>query len=217
MTIIKRDTTRRDSMRGHYAGFITRYVAFLIDILLIAAVSFTLITVTRVTLSFFGLDQILAQLAARLGIGGERAAIGSALRWFLTLACSFLVFGVYSILSWLLVGKTVGKALMGLRVLGLDGARITVKQALTRSIGYYLSALALLLGFLWVLVDDRRQGWHDKLARTVVVYEWDARYEERYVTVIKEIRGARARRQAARERATREALEQNQTEQAGHG
>ena len=215
MTIIKRTTIPPDSLRGYYAGFVTRYVAFLIDVLLIAAVSFILVSVAQVTLAFFGLDQLLAQLKETLGLGAQREAVSAAMRWFLTLAASLLVFGLYSIISWLLVGKTVGKALMGLRVLGDDGRRIKVKGAVIRALGYYVSALALLLGFLWVLVDDRRQAWHDKFARTVVVYEWDARYEERFVTAMDDFREARQRRQAAREQAVREAVEGDQTEQAG--
>jgi uncharacterized RDD family membrane protein YckC len=46
---------------------------------------------------------------------------------------------------------------------------------LRRYVGYYLSALALYAGYWWVLIDNRRQGWHDKLAGTIVVYAWDAR------------------------------------------
>ena len=43
-------------------------------------------------------------------------------------------------------------------------------QALTRYVGYFVSTLPLLAGLAWVAVDARKQGWHDKMARTVVVY-----------------------------------------------
>ena len=43
------------------------------------------------------------------------------------------------------------------------------RQLLIRYIGYYLSTIPLLLGLVWVAVDPRKQGWHDKLAGTVVV------------------------------------------------
>ncbi len=133
--------------------------------------------------------------------------LNAALRWLLTIAGGFLTFGVYSIAAWLLVGKTVGKALMGLRVLGQDGRRLNFWQALIRALGYYVSGLALFIGFLWVLVDDRRQAWHDKLARTIVVYEWDAQYEERLVGAVQALNDSNQRRQAAREDATRLAAE----------
>lgn len=61
-----------------------------------------------------------------------------------------------------------------------------------RVLGYYISFLALFLGFLWVLVDDRRQGWHDKIADTIVVYDWEARLGKR-------MREWLARRQIERE------------------
>jgi uncharacterized RDD family membrane protein YckC len=46
--------------------------------------------------------------------------------------------------------------------------------ALRRFIGYFISGI-LFLGFLWVLLDSRRQGWHDKIAGTFVIYSWEAK------------------------------------------
>lgn len=207
MTIIKREAVRPDSLRGHYAGFVTRYLAFLLDVLLIAAGSFILIAILRTTFTFFGIDQLVTEIRNALGLDRTSAVVTGTVRWLGTVFWSFLVFGVYSIISWMLVGKTVGKALMGLRVLGDNGKRITLKQALKRSLGYYLSALPLFLGFLWVLMDDRRQTWHDKLASTLVVYEWDAQHEERFVAAVQEFRQAREQRRLTREREARVALE----------
>lgn len=50
-----------------------------------------------------------------------------------------------------------------------------------------IAAMPLFLGYLWVLVDDERQTWHDRLAKTIVVYEWDARYEERLVGAVRHL------------------------------
>lgn len=199
-------TTRRvvlppPSQRGHYAGFVTRYLAFLLDVLLVAVAAFLLVTILRVTLAFFG----FRGLALQTGAGATPASAGLSpgmdvlLRWLLTIAGSFLGFGIYSIVGWLLVGKTVGKALMGLRVLGQDGRRLSLRQAVVRALGYYLSGLPLFIGFLWVLADDRRQAWHDKLAGTFVVYEWDARHEERYVAAMSQWRAALSRRRPGRD------------------
>ncbi len=44
-------------------------------------------------------------------------------------------------------------------------------QLVLRYLGYYVSAIPFGLGFLWVAFDPRKQGWHDKIARTVVVRE----------------------------------------------
>lgn len=207
---IKRIAPPPDSLRGHTAGFVTRYVAFLIDVGVIVGVSFLTITMTRVTFNFFGLDRIYEMLTADLDIGMRKVLLSSTARWLVSLTAGFLTFGVYSVLSWLLVGKTVGKALMGLRVLGQDGRPVTVRQAIIRAVSYYLSGLALFIGFLWVLVDDRRQTWHDKLAKTIVVYEWDARYEERLVAAVKVLDASNQRRQAALEDAVRRAVERDE-------
>ena len=49
------------------------------------------------------------------------------------------------------------------------GGPITRRQAVVRYLGYYVSLFGLGLGFFWVGWDRRKQGWHDKLAGTVVV------------------------------------------------
>jgi uncharacterized RDD family membrane protein YckC len=48
-------------------------------------------------------------------------------------------------------------------------------------IGYLLGFVSLGFGFLWILVSDRRQGWHDLLAGTYVIYTWAARPDERFL------------------------------------
>ena len=204
---IKRLATPPDSLRGHPAGFVTRYVAFLLDVLVVAFVSFLFFTILQVTLEFFGIDALMTLATQSRETARQTVVLGGALRWLLTIVGGFLTFGIYSIVAWLLVGKTVGKALMGLRVLGQDGRRLTFSQALIRALSYYISGLALFIGFLWVLVDDRRQAWHDKLARTLVVYEWDAQYEERLVGAVQVLDQSNQRRQAAREQAARLAAE----------
>ena len=73
--------------------------------------------------------------------------------------------------SFLDAGRAViGPYAMGLRVVRLNGKRMTFWSSLVRWVGYMVSFATLGLGFLWVLWDDRRQGFADKLAKTVVVY-----------------------------------------------
>ena len=210
---IKRLLPPPDSLRGHPAGFVTRYVAFLLDVLVVAAASFLFITVLRVTLDFFGISDLLASVQESRDVARQTVVLSGVVRWLVTIASGFLTFGVYSILAWMLVGKTAGKALMGLRVLGQDGRPVTFHQALVRALGYYVSGLALFIGFLWVLVDDRGQTWHDKLARTVVVYEWDAQYEERLVNAVQTLDESNQRRLAAREREVRLEREEGRGEE----
>jgi uncharacterized RDD family membrane protein YckC len=76
------------------------------------------------------------------------------------------------IVFWLARAATPGKMLIAARIVDADsGAAPTTRQALLRYVAYYLSALVFGLGFVWVAFDRRKQGWHDKLARTVVVYD----------------------------------------------
>lgn len=77
--------------------------------------------------------------------------------------------GVF-IVGWWLFGATPGKVLLELRVVDVrTGGRSGLGRSVVRYIGYFLSALPLGLGFLWMLWDRHNQTLHDKLARTRVV------------------------------------------------
>jgi len=67
-------------------------------------------------------------------------------------------------------GQTVGKRALGIRVIDFDGGgSIGHVRAFIRWVGRILSAIPLLLGYLWMLWDGQNQTWHDKLANAVVV------------------------------------------------
>ena len=72
---------------------------------------------------------------------------------------------------WVKKGATPGKMLFGLQIRDLKtGQFISTPKALLRYlVGYTISALVLCLGFIWIAFDKRKQGWHDKIAGTVVV------------------------------------------------
>jgi uncharacterized RDD family membrane protein YckC len=76
---------------------------------------------------------------------------------------------VYVIGFWVSSGATPGKRALGLRVVSTDGSPITIGKAIMRYIGYIVSGLVLCLGYIWVLFDANKQGWHDKIAGTYVV------------------------------------------------
>ena len=143
---------------GQYAGFVTRLVAFFIDRLIVAIfVSIVSTVVGFVTGSL--------QVNQWLGIEAWSQWLVAGLLAVFTLSTYF----VYDVGCWLLAGQTPGKRLMGLLVVRADGQRVRLGGAIRRWLGYWLSAI-LFLGFLWVLVDNRRQALHDKLAGTLVVY-----------------------------------------------
>lgn len=166
------------SLRGHYAGFVTRFIAFAIDLLLVIITQVTVLLFTRLLLDFFGLND-LAQAIFDPAESTNTSLLINLLRWGIAVFGSSILFAIYTITLWLLVDKTLGQALLGLRVVRTNGRPLTFRPALRRVLGYYVSFFALCLGFLWILIDDRRQGWHDKIADTVVVYDWEARLGKR--------------------------------------
>jgi uncharacterized RDD family membrane protein YckC len=67
-------------------------------------------------------------------------------------------------------GQTVGKMALGIRVADIaNGGAIGYGRAFTRLLGRFVSAIVFLLGYLWMLWDDDKQTWHDKMARSIVV------------------------------------------------
>lgn len=80
---------------------------------------------------------------------------------------------LYFIVSWARSGQTIGKALTGMRVVRADGYPLGYGKAFLRYVGYIISALVFSLGFLWIGFDSRRQGWHDKIAGTLVTLSDD--------------------------------------------
>ena len=149
--------TASKSIYGQYAGFIARAFAFLIDLLIITIVAAVVAAITRMVLEFFLTRELINTIA------------GIFLAGFV-LAFAFLYFVFFCILA----GQTPGKRLAGVRVVRTSGQPVTFGVALRRFIGYFISGI-LFLGFLWVLLDARRQGWHDKIAGTYVIYAWEAK------------------------------------------
>ncbi len=72
---------------------------------------------------------------------------------------------------WINFLGTPGKLLLSCQVVDADSFKIMcTKQAFIRFVAYLASMLPLMLGFLWVLKDPRKQAFHDKIANTVVLY-----------------------------------------------
>ena len=66
-------------------------------------------------------------------------------------------------------GQTIGKGFLKIKTVQTSGEAINFKIAFVRWGGYLVSGLAMYAGFLWVLFDKNKQGWHDKIAGTYVV------------------------------------------------
>jgi uncharacterized RDD family membrane protein YckC len=76
---------------------------------------------------------------------------------------------VYGAVLWKLKGSTVGGIICGLKVVRHDGRPMDWASAIVRALGCFFSFVFLGLGFLWVAFDSEKQGWHDKIAGTIVI------------------------------------------------
>lgn len=159
-----------ENLKGYYAGFISRLVAYGVDIGVLVVAIMALTWLLRTTLELFNLEERLVGEVALLVLTGFGL---------------FLIVSGYYVFFWSLLGQTPGKMLMGLQIVTLTGERITFWQAVRRFLGYIVSLFCLFAGFLWILIDNRRQGWHDKLAGTCVIYIWEAQPGTRLVAEIK--------------------------------
>ncbi|MGH6612425.1 MAG: RDD family protein [Burkholderiaceae bacterium] len=132
-----------------YAGFWVRVVAAVIDTLLIILVTLPL----------------LFAIYGRAYFDDSRLFAGPA-----DFLISFVAPAVAIIMFWLYKQATPGKMLMSLHVVDAEtGQTLSLGQSIGRYFGYFVSTIPLALGLIWVGFDKRKQGWHDKLAGTVVV------------------------------------------------
>jgi uncharacterized RDD family membrane protein YckC len=135
-----------------YAGLATRTLAFAADVAIVNIVGWFVALVVSLCISF-------------IGVPDEVAAVLVALGSIVALCWSVGYFAFF----WSTTGQTPGNRLMAIRV--VDARTLAPPRpgrAVRRFFCLIIAALPFCLGFLWVLVDDRRRGWHDKLARTVV-------------------------------------------------
>lgn len=142
----------------YYAGFWRRLAAFLIDSLLFAILSLSLFYIVYGQASLQGAAQINSEQLGYYRLG----------EWLINWLLPFLL----TIFFWLRFLGTPGKLLMNCKIVDARSkAGPTTGQAVLRYVGYFASALPLGLGFLWIIWDRRKQGFHDKIAGTVVVLE----------------------------------------------
>ncbi len=146
------------SLQGKYAGFASRFAAFAADV----AVSAGVFLLALAAISF-----------------AARVLTGTDITWhrgdtWIVIAYAAWAF-VYFAYSWAASGRTAGMALFGVRVVTGDGADVSGRRAVARTLALPLSFLFLGLGFAGILLGDRRRALHDVIAGTAVIYSWDAR------------------------------------------
>jgi uncharacterized RDD family membrane protein YckC len=132
-----------------YAGFWARLFATLLDTLI------QFVVLTPLLIYFFGLEALMDP-DADTGYGN----------WVINVSLLVVV-----VLFWKYRSATPGKMMMGLKV--VDAATlgsVPVGRLVLRYLAYYVSLLPLCLGFVWVAFDKRKRGFHDMIAKTVVVH-----------------------------------------------
>jgi len=78
------------------------------------------------------------------------------------------------ILFWRFYGATPGKLAVFAKIVDArTGGAASTGRLVGRYFAYLISAFPLFLGFAWIAIDRRKQGWHDKIAGTMVVYDDD--------------------------------------------
>jgi uncharacterized RDD family membrane protein YckC len=144
---------------GDYAGFVTRAIAFAIDVALIDLAAAIVAIVVGLGMSALDVPDIVRTITIAVG----------AVAYFLWFVGYFATF-------WSTTGQSPGARVMGVRVVCAKGGEpVRLRAAVVRLAGMVLAAIPLCAGFLLILVDDRRRGLQDRLARTVVVYASDTR------------------------------------------
>ena len=152
--------TAQGVVSGRYAGGITRALAFTIDIA-IGLMTFAGVSAWGAWMWQWLSNDELPNLA------GPWATI-AVISWI----------GSYFVLATAITGHTVGKALIGLRVVRTDGSTVSLTRSFIRAVALPVSTSLFAIGLLWSLVDRRRRTFHDLIARTVVVYDWGDRPAE---------------------------------------
>jgi uncharacterized RDD family membrane protein YckC len=137
-----------------YAGLVTRAVAFALDVAILDAILIVIGVVVGLIISAFG------DFAPDLGLG--EVALG-IVGWALAFTAYFVTF-------WSLTGQTPGMRALGIKVVPVKGDRVRPLQGFVRVAGMLAAAIPLFAGYLLILVQNRRQGLQDLIARTLVLY-----------------------------------------------
>lgn len=140
-----------------YAGFLARTGAALIDCILMLLITMPLL------ISIYGWDYL----------DTDDMVVGPA-----DFLISWVLPAFATVLFWLYKRATPGKMAVAAQVVDAKtGNTMSVGQSMLRYLGYFIAGLPLGLGIIWVAFDSRKQGWHDKIAGTVVVKRTSAASE----------------------------------------
>jgi uncharacterized RDD family membrane protein YckC len=140
--------------RPIYAGGATRLLALGLDLLIL-------------NLILLAISALLSALINNIFDAGDGA---TAVTIVFGLFAWLIAGALYLAIFWTFAERTPGMTFFGLRIFDEVDGRVPPVQDLKRLIGFAVAVIPLGLGFIGVLLDDRRRGWPDRFARTVVLY-----------------------------------------------
>ena len=144
--------------QGQYAGAVSRIAAFALD----AAALWGIYVGAAALLSF----------AVQL-VSGHKFDVAKE---FVAADVTIVVWAfAYFAYQWAVAGRTLGMAVLGIRVVAADGSPATTRSGVLRTCVLPVSIAVFFLGCVGILTNRERRAWHDRLAGTAVVYAWDAR------------------------------------------
>ena len=139
-----------------YVGFWKRFVAFLIDVFILVVITVPLL------LAIYGRSYF--RLAQE---GGGIAGVWDFLLQYVLPTIAVIVF-------WRYRGATPGKMAISAKIVDAKTGRTpSTGKLVVRYFAYLVSMLPVFLGFVWIGIDKRKQGFHDKIAGTLVIYDND--------------------------------------------
>ena len=154
--------TKGEPVTGRYAGAASRLTEFGIDCF-------------AIVLSF-GLAANIFVSVVRLILGVEVDTSNTDNNWWLF---SYLTWALlYFWFSTAITGRTIGKWLVGVRIVERDATPLRTGPALVRVLVLPISIAVFGLGLVGIVIGKQRRAWHDRAAGTVVVYDWGDRPAE---------------------------------------
>jgi len=138
-----------EAIKIHYAGFWIRVLAAILDTIWLFGIIYTVL--------YF--------------IGVNIFSLNSTFN-FTKLIFEYIIPAVIVVIFWMYKSATPGKIVLKLKIVDSKTfGEVPNSRLLIRYLGYYIGIFPFFLGLFWVGWDKRKQGWHDKMAGTVVIVE----------------------------------------------
>jgi uncharacterized RDD family membrane protein YckC len=154
---MKSSARRAMAQQGHYAGALSRLLAYGADLGIISVLYAIALAIIEFAIN------TATPWEVELKHGYVLVIIGQ-------LAWSALYFGS----CWVVYARSPGMSLLGLRIVRSDGSSLDPRHAIIRLIAFPLGFLTLGIGFLGIIFGRAHRAIYDRIADTAVIYDWDA-------------------------------------------